>query len=143
MSANWVTCPNCGAQRNASTDYTSPANAKRDEVAWALEHTSKVCLVVVARRFHTMNWPPVREGVCLICGGAVLNNGEHVDPERHDEEVRVRQLLKRPMITILGLRNDKNEPWQRHATDGDLMQMAVDPKLYEPHDPERDHWGWP
>lgn len=25
----------------------------------------------------------VREGVCLVCGGAVLNSGEHVDADRH------------------------------------------------------------
>lgn len=27
----------------------------------------------------------VRGGVCLSCGGAVLNSGEHLDPERHAE----------------------------------------------------------
>lgn len=29
----------------------------------------------------------VRHGVCLLCGGAVLESGEHVDPERHADEV--------------------------------------------------------
>lgn len=29
----------------------------------------------------------VREGVCLLCGGAVLNSGEHLEPERHAAEV--------------------------------------------------------
>lgn len=29
----------------------------------------------------------VREGVCLVCGGAVMNDGSHIDPERHAAEV--------------------------------------------------------
>jgi len=29
----------------------------------------------------------VRNGVCLVCGGGVLNSGEHIDPERHTAEV--------------------------------------------------------
>lgn len=32
----------------------------------------------------------VREGVCLECGGGVLNNGEHIDPSRHRDYVRTR-----------------------------------------------------
>lgn len=30
----------------------------------------------------------VRGGVCLICGDGVLNNGEHIDPERHEEALK-------------------------------------------------------
>lgn len=29
----------------------------------------------------------VKGGVCLLCGGAVMNDGSHLDPERHAEEV--------------------------------------------------------
>ena len=29
----------------------------------------------------------VRGGVCLLCGGGVLNSGEHIDPDRHQTEV--------------------------------------------------------
>ncbi|QGZ16683.1 hypothetical protein PBI_DEWDROP_35 [Microbacterium phage Dewdrop] len=50
---------------------------------------------------------------------------------------------RRPVITILGLRNEANEPWHRHATDSDLRQMAEDPSGYEPRDETRDGWGWP
>ncbi|MEV8023373.1 hypothetical protein [Microbacterium sp. NPDC080220] len=29
----------------------------------------------------------VRAGVCLLCGDGVMNDGSHIDPERHVEEV--------------------------------------------------------
>lgn len=29
----------------------------------------------------------IRNGVCLLCGGGVLDSGEHIDPERHTAEV--------------------------------------------------------
>ena len=40
----------------------------------------------------------VRGGVCLLCGGGVLNSGEHIDPDRHQTEVdRITQ--GKPQIT--------------------------------------------
>lgn len=28
-----------------------------------------------------------RNGVCLLCGDGVLSSGEHIDPDRHAQEV--------------------------------------------------------
>jgi len=41
----------------------------------------------------------VRNGVCLICGDGVLNNGEHIDPERHAAALVAdsREALARPL----------------------------------------------
>lgn len=44
MSAIWTTCRNCGAQRDSSNRYTSPANAQRDYDAWQAEHGTGACI---------------------------------------------------------------------------------------------------
>lgn len=43
MTANWVTCPNCGEKHNNGGDYTSPANRERDRIWWREEHLSGKC----------------------------------------------------------------------------------------------------
>lgn len=43
----------------------------------------------------------VRNGVCLLCGGAVLNSGKHIDPDRHTAEVE-RITSGRPAPVVSG-----------------------------------------
>jgi len=43
-SPYWITCEHCGEKRDASTRYTSPANAERDRRRWKEEHLSGLCL---------------------------------------------------------------------------------------------------
>lgn len=39
----------------------------------------------------------VRHGVCLLCGGAVMNSGEHIEPGRHAAEVA--RITGEPAVT--------------------------------------------
>lgn len=38
MPGIWITCPRCGASRDTSNRYTSPANQRRDHEAWERVH---------------------------------------------------------------------------------------------------------
>lgn len=42
-SPYWITCPHCGEMRDASSRYTSPANAEKDRADWAAQHESGAC----------------------------------------------------------------------------------------------------
>lgn len=53
-----------------------------------------------AKRLVEVSEPSVRNGVCLVCGGAVLNAGEHIDPERH-EAGRVEQGIVHAFSALL------------------------------------------
>ena len=53
-----------------------------------------------AKRLAEVSEPSVRNGVCLVCGGAVLNVGEHIDPERH-EAGRVEQGIVHAFSALL------------------------------------------
>ncbi|QNJ55918.1 hypothetical protein SEA_RASPUTIA_28 [Microbacterium phage Rasputia] len=71
----------------------------------------------------------VREGVCLLCGGAVLNSGEHIDEDRHAAEVEL-------IVTGLSSRNPapSSEPseaeiegaWWRLMEAGELPRPRGD-----------------
>ena len=48
MSAVWVECPKCGAKRDASNRFTSPANAEKDAREWEALHRDGKCLEAAA-----------------------------------------------------------------------------------------------
>lgn len=57
--------------------------------------------VIVRRLVSHSPWQPLRiaGGVCLDCGDAVLENGEHVDDERHERWV-LTERLNRALDTV-------------------------------------------
>lgn len=57
VTAHFIKCPHCGAQRNTSGDYTSPANQERDLERWEEEHVSKACIDPEVDKSE-FAWPP-------------------------------------------------------------------------------------
>ncbi len=62
----------------------------------------------------------VREGVCLSCGGAVMNDGTHLDDTRHAEYTASRTELEELRNRLGNLEQPNRYRWTVYDLNGDI-----------------------
>lgn len=115
-----------GPQSTPVDEFAAAAIAAVDEVVLGGSGFAEAVRDAVRAVLHSAAPAPsvrpslaefVAEGVCLSCGGAVLENGEHADPDRHlTEDRRVRTEVAQSFVDVMLAHAALDEPLVRQIS---------------------------
>jgi len=99
------------------------------------------------RRVIARNTPTApataKDGVCLVCGGAVLNSGDHIEPKRHSAFVEdEREALREQMHTGYKALLDSGTSMDEVSWTDYLLDQAIAAKRATAPEKEELSFGW-